>query len=489
MAGVLIDARDYYRAFYETARRARRSILLLGWQFDSDVQLLRGDDVPAGVDPASLRLLPFLDGLCVAKPELEVFVLAWDHSVFFALERELLQKLWFDLRTSERFRFEFDGTVPEYGAHHQKVAIVDGRIAFLGSGDICQDRWDTSEHACANLHRVGRGGNPCKPYHEVQAAVTGDAARSMVDLFVERWADATGESLATDALVAPAPAVDGAATSASAAALAVDRSGAALPGMTYPMPVATVSLHREFPPRLGRPPVREVRDLLVDAIGRADHLLYVETQYLTSQVVCDALVARMRDGAKPKLEIVVVLPQKPEALKEELALGAAQNRVIGELAAVAAACGHAFGVFNVAVPREGAGEVSVYIHAKLLLADDRFLTIGSANLNNRSMSLDSEINVAWDARDGGDLDLVTAIRGLRRRLLSEHVGRDLEDHAVVAKGLVARLSAIAEAKADRLRIHATEGEASVFLEAAQKVVSDYADPLHGPDSRDPRALL
>lgn len=36
----------------------------------------------------------------------------------------------------------------------------------------------------------------------------------------------------------------------------------------------------------------------------------------------------------------------------------------------------------------------IYIHSKLLLIDDIFLTLGSANLNQRSMAVDSEINLA-----------------------------------------------------------------------------------------------
>src|SRR4029079_7538926 len=99
-AGIIVDARDYYCAFYELAKQARRSILLLGWQFDSDVPLLRGDDVPPGVDPESVEMLPFLDDLCAKNPDLEVRILAWDHSLWFVLEREVLQALSFAVRTS-----------------------------------------------------------------------------------------------------------------------------------------------------------------------------------------------------------------------------------------------------------------------------------------------------------------------------------------------------------------------------------------------------
>ncbi|WP_426075896.1 phospholipase D-like domain-containing protein [Janthinobacterium sp. PSPC3-1] len=38
----------------------------------------------------------------------------------------------------------------------------------------------------------------------------------------------------------------------------------------------------------------------------------------------------------------------------------------------------------------------IYIHSKLMLVDDAFMTLGSANLNQRSMAVDSEINIATD---------------------------------------------------------------------------------------------
>lgn len=40
----------------------------------------------------------------------------------------------------------------------------------------------------------------------------------------------------------------------------------------------------------------------------------------------------------------------------------------------------------------------IYIHSKLLLVDDGFFTLGSANLNQRSMAVDSEINLATNDR-------------------------------------------------------------------------------------------
>ncbi|MDB4936756.1 MAG: Phospholipase D/Transphosphatidylase [Labilithrix sp.] len=480
-SGLLIDAQDYYRAFYEAASRAKRSILILGWQFDSDVQLLRGTDVPPGADPRSFELLPLLDRLCRERPELRVKMLAWDHSVFFALEREILQKIVFDIATVDRFQFKTDGTVPLGGSHHQKVAIIDGQVAFMGSADICQDRWDTSAHVARDPLRVSRHDQAYKPYHEVQAVFTGEPVRSLVDLFATRWEYATGEALDTSRLVA-----------------GDDDIFSALP-VTLPMPVADVALSRTVPGAPDREHVHEIRDLYVRAIHNAERLIYIETQYLTSCCVRDELVSRMRDADKPKLDVVLVLPHKPEKFKEELTIGAPQAGVLDEVVAAAKEGGHALGIYNVATPDDAipdAAPLFVYIHAKLMIVDDRLFTMGSANLANRSMTVDSEINATWVAQPS-DAALHAAIRRIRVRLLLEHLGEGADVRAVVCpEGLVARLDAMIEAGKGRLRHHDLRHEVpNLIAKAVQELACDYVDPTDGSEplpppsssSLDPRA--
>jgi len=188
----------------------------------------------------------------------------------------------------------------------------------MGSADICQDRWDTSAHIARDPRRVSRKDQPHKPYHEVQAVFAGDVARTLVELFAHRWEYATGTRLDVERLVAP------------------EREDlfADLP-VTLPMPVAPVGFSRTVPAGEERAHVHEIRDLYIRAICRAERMIYIETQYLTSQCVRDTLIARMKDTTLPKLDIVMVLPQKPEKLKEEVFIGGTQADVLSELAAVA----------------------------------------------------------------------------------------------------------------------------------------------------------
>jgi phospholipase D1/2 len=400
-SGVLVDAAAYYRAFYEAASQAKKTIILSGWQFDRGVPLLRGQDAPAG---AEVRLLAFLNQLCENNPELEIYILAWDFNVVFALEREWMQTLYFQWATNERLQFRFDEAQAAQGSHHQKFAVIDRSLSFLGGIDLCEARWDDRRHQEHNPLRVSRG-EPAKPYHDVQAYLVGcETADLLREVFVDRWARSAGPPL-----VLPASASGGVSQYAALGAL--------------PLGGHEVAFSRTDA-RGPNDDVREVEALLVDAISAAERLIYIETQYFSSRAVGDALISRMRQTERTRLQIVIILNDKPEAVKEEIAIGLRQAKTLTRIAGVARETGHALGVYGTLCEGEARDRPATYIHSKLLLVDDRFLTVGSANLTNRSMGVDTELNVAWEARPGSADDdrLVEGIRRLRVSLLAEHAG-------------------------------------------------------------------
>lgn len=438
-AGVLVDARDYYRAFYRAALKAKRYIALTGWQFDSDVALLRGED--ACEARGEVRLLPLLQELCERNPELRVYILAWDYSYLLAFEREWMQRILFNWATSERLVFRFDASSPLYGAHHQKVALIDGQLAFTGGMDIADCRWDDRAHLPGSTLRCDVDRDPHGPYHDVQSVLTGPVVRPLVELFEARWFRSGGGELR---LPPPAPRDD------------VDVEP------TLPMPPGPVALSRTFGKTLVplQEPVQEIRALYLDAIEAAERFLYIENQYFSSRAIFDALVRRMRAPGRSKLEIAFVLPQQPEALREQLAMGVAQVRMLRALKEVARETGHRFGVYCSAVCGEDGADVCTYIHSKVLVVDDRFLTVGSANTTNRSMGLDSELNLSWECEGHPEpAVLERSIRRLRVSLIVEHLGR--EDGGCLsalarAGRLVPFLDAVALEKRHRLRFHPLE---------------------------------
>jgi phospholipase D1/2 len=398
-AGVIVDASDYYHAFYWAARRAHRSILMSGWQFDSGVKLLRGADAPAG---AEVRFLKFLDGLCESNPALHICILAWDFHMVFAGEREWMQRVYFHWMTNKRFHFRFDDAPVTVGSHHQKFVVVDGRLAFLGGMDVCESRWDDRCHRAVNPVRLSRGRRQ-KPYHDVQMYMTGGQASGVLEeLFFDRWQRSGGTS-------PPLPAA------------LPDGDAHELRGAIHLGP-GRLALSRTDPRGDGLA-IREIERLFEDGIAAAERLLYIETQYFSSARMYEALVARMRDSARSRLQIVVVVNERAEALKEEIAVGLRQVKNIEGLRAVAAETGHDLGCYYSVCA--GASEDTfraTYIHSKVMVVDDRFLTVGSANFTNRSMGVDSELHASWEVRDARDRTLARSIRRVRVSLLAEHSG-------------------------------------------------------------------
>ena len=267
--GFLIDGAAYFRAFREAVRRARRSILVLGWGIDAGVQLAREPDDGDG-DPSSLADL--LDALVRRTPELDVHVLVWDFAVLQPLRkwRPVYELGW---RTHERVRFRLDSDHPVGGSHHQKIVVVDDRLAFVGGLDLAFGRWDTPAHDPDDERRDESNGRPMRPFHDMQMVVSGVAARATGDLARERWRRATGETLE-----APEPVHGEDFWPASAA---TDLRG------------APVAIARTDPAFGERPEVREVEQLHVDSIRTAQRCVYIENQYLTSGRIASALEERL----------------------------------------------------------------------------------------------------------------------------------------------------------------------------------------------------
>jgi phospholipase D1/2 len=474
-SGVLVDAADYYRAFHEAASRAKKSIILSGWQFDRGVPLLRGKDAPPGEE---VRLLAFLNQLCEKNRELEVYILAWDFHVVFALEREWMQTLYFQWATNERLQFRFDEAQAAQGSHHQKFAVIDRELSFVGGIDLCEARWDDRRHAQHNPLRVTRG-DPSKPYHDVQAYLVGcETADLLREVFVDRWARSDGPPLVL-------PQCEGGVhSSAPRGALALGAYDIALSRTDARGP---------------NNDVREVEALLVDAISAAERLVYIETQYFSSRAIADALISRMREQARSRLQIVVILNDKPEALKEEVAIGLRQAKMLRRIASAARETGHALGVYGTLCEGEERERPSTYIHSKLLIVDDRFLTVGSANLTNRSMGVDTELNVSWEAHSGSveDGPLMDGIRRLRVSLLAEHIGlaatglaeasSDSVGDLAEPDGLVARLDGLSALENARLTRHIMASQAerqALKLIDPEALPFDPAQPDYGDDAEE-----
>ncbi len=464
--GLLVDGEDYYRELYRAASAARRYIFFSGWQFDSAAPLLRGKDAEEAEKAGRpVAFLPFLEALCNERPELTIHILAWDFHGIFAFEREWMQKIVFDWMTHERLHFRFDSKHVDGASHHQKFVVIDGQLSFLGGLDVCDHRWDDRRHLEENPLRVSRG-SPHKPFHDVQAYLLGrEVAADLGTLFAARWHASGGEPLEV-------PAVE-----------ADSFLEPYLPIGALSLESGEVALSRTDPNGLptGGAECREVETLFIDGITSAERRIYVETQYFSSRCLTDALIARFDPGLAP-IDVVLVLNMKAETLKEEVAIGLLQAKMLGELRVAADGTHHRLGIYyTVPAPKgEAEPERATYIHSKLMIVDDRFMTIGSANMTNRSCGIDTELNLSVET-DTEDDALARSIVAIRRSLLAEHLGDpEIED----CERLVSYLDDRATRRDGRLRLHPSPTETEKTLLAVIDPAGLPFDPSHSDDERD-----
>jgi phospholipase D1/2 len=175
-----------------------------------------------------------------------------------------------------------------------------------------------------------------------------------------------------------------------------------------------VAISRTVPEYDGSPAVREIESLYLAAIAAASRTIYIETQYFSSSRITEALAWRLAQETGP--EIVIVNPYSAAGWLEEAAMGSARAMFLAQLRKVDM---HDRFRFYTPVTEHGR---DIYVHAKVMIIDDVLLRVGSSNLNNRSMGLDSECDLAIEARGEGDARTRKSITGIRNRLVAEHLG-------------------------------------------------------------------
>ena len=304
-----------------------------------------------------------------------------------------------------------DQRVRRGGSHHQKMAVVRhaGRpqddVAFVGGIDLCHSRRDDHDHRGDPQpqpmdHRYG----PRPPWHDVMLEIAGPAVTDVLGTFVQRWDDPTPLDHRNPVRRA-------------------QQRRAGMPrhperiGTTGPPPPAAgdhaVQVLRTYAAK--RPPFpfaprgeRSIAHAYERAFARARRLVYLEDQYLWSVPVVQALADALR--RTPALQLIAVVPRFPDSDGRFTGPG---NR-LGQLAAMrllAEAGGDRVGVYDL----ENEVGTPIYVHAKVCVVDDAWMSCGSDNVNRRSWTHDSELTCAVVDPDG-DLP-----RQLRTRLWGEHL--------------------------------------------------------------------
>lgn len=379
---LLVDAQAYFAAAEGALREAERSILLIGWHFDSRTRLR-----PFTPDPTPIGHL--LIRLARERPELKVRVLIWNMALAMSAGFEFYPGRARATFVGTGVSYHLDRTAPFGASHHQKLLVVDDKIAFIGGGDFSVDRWDTARHLDEDPRRMDPDGDFHPPRHEVMAMVDGDAARLIGDVARERWCRGTGETL-KPVVTAGDPWPDMMPSSLEDVTVAVSRTRAA---------------HHTYSP------LRESEALHLAAIASARHTIYLENQYVTSRVIAEALAVRLAEPDGP--EVTVISTRQSPSWFDRVTMDRTRDGLIERLREA-----DVHGRFSAWCPLTPGGG-GVIVHSKVSVIDDRLLRVGSTNLNNRSLGFDTECDLVVQAETEAQRD---AVRTLRDRLIGHFLG-------------------------------------------------------------------
>jgi phosphatidylserine/phosphatidylglycerophosphate/cardiolipin synthase-like enzyme len=392
---LIVDAADYFDVIRQAMLLAEQRIMLIGWDFDARVRIGPKHN-PTGAPSTIGR---FVLWLARQKPELKVYLLRWDFGAVKALFRGTTPITVARWAMHPRIHVKLASAHPLGASHHQKIVVIDDCLAFCGGIDITTNRWDTRDHLDAEPRRVGPHGVPYGPWHDANLALSGPAARTLDELARDRWRLAGGGDLP-----------------------ALSRETKLWPAsLRAQFENVEAAIARTQPIHGDTPPVHEIEELYLDMIARARRHVYIEGQYFASGLIAEAIARRLQEPEGP--EFVLVTPQQAHGWLEQVAMDTARSRLF---AAVRHYDLHKRLKMYMPFTAEGR---PIYVHAKIMIVDDQVLRVGSSNLNNRSLRLDTECDVALDAAYPGNEGIGEQILLRRNDLIAEHLGTNAAEVA------------------------------------------------------------
>ncbi len=419
---IVVDYGNYYRDLRESIINARKSIFLLGWDIDSRIELMRGQDARKDDYPVT-----FFDLVCwkaKQNPDLQIYLNRWDYSMFFMRQREPFWEQKWKSCGLPNIHVCMDNILPLSACHHQKIAVIDDEVAYWGGMDVALGRWDFRQHHVQNKHRADPAQLPhihekehFAPYHDIQAVMSGPAARSLAE-----WARIRWEKACPKTKIVPISQVK-------------DNND-----IPYCWPQSDppdfedidVALSRTMPAMQGQRQIEEIIALFRDEIRQAKNFIYIENQFLACQEVALALNEQLRK--EPALRVLLVSCYEPNGIMERIAMWGGRVRFKDTLTSggVGARVAMAYPACH-----ENGKEAPVRIHSKLMIIDNTYLRIGSANINDRSMGMDTEFDVTLY---GDNQAACSKIASVRNDLIREHTGYEIEKiQEVVRNGDVQEL--------------------------------------------------
>jgi phosphatidylserine/phosphatidylglycerophosphate/cardiolipin synthase-like enzyme len=358
---IMIDGAEALPMIARELTAARSHIHMTNWFLSPDFQLVRGDK------PVVLRHL-----LAELAERVEVRILVWAGAPLplFRPSRREVRNMRERLTRETRIQCGLDPKERPMHCHHEKTIVIDDRVAFVGGIDLTYqsgDRFDSVHHPARSA--IG--------WHDAAARIEGPAVTDVAEHFRMRWHEVTGKQLAP--------------------VLPPERAGD-----------VELQIVRTVPERVYNAVPRgdfRILESYTRAIRSAQRFIYLENQFLWSPEIARLLREKLVSPPTPDFRVLLVLPSSPKSGNDDT------RGVLAELIDADGDSGRMLACTLYA--RSGPRADPIYVHAKVAIIDDHWLTLGSANLNEHSLFNDTEMNIVAHAPE---LAIQT-----RQRLWAEHL--------------------------------------------------------------------
>lgn len=443
----LIDGRMTMLEMCVQFLKAKHRIHISAWGLTPDLLMVRGKHHNAGSagSPEQEAHLAWLRGRGIAEADLlfwqkceelsvinvlrhavvkgvDVRILLWDAYTlpFHAGPRQVQKAL-----TEVGVQCLLDDSHKDLGhiieSLHQKTVVVDNRYAFVGGIDLMArsdgefDRWDTKGHPYYSPLRQNKNGRMPHSWHDVHVLFEGPPVADVEHNFRQRWNAVIerhhlDESMKLAETVAENPLPD-------------------------TLDLIRMQVTRTIPPHtyaFAEEGITSILETYQKAFQRAQRFIYIENQYFWRRTYLgienpllgiphadmEQLFQSLVDALARGVMVILVLPDYPNVGRDFTDDGL---HYLWEISPQAVSTG-TLQVYTLGSSYQKDETVlyrPIYVHAKTTIVDDQWITVGSANLNNRGMRDDAEINVA--------IHHPQMAQGLRMLLMAEHLGLCDED--------------------------------------------------------------
>lgn len=489
----LVDGRDYMWNVSRAINEAKDVIYIHDWWLSPQLYMRR----PAAISQ-KWRLDRLLQRK--AREGVKVFIIVYRNvEAAIPIDSEFTKFSMLDLHPNifvQRSPNQFKKNQFFY-AHHEKICIVDHIVAFVGGIDLCFGRWDTPQHTVVDDKPTGfehsdspkdadhcqlwpgkdysnprvqdfyklnepyaemydRSKTPRMPWHDVAMQVAGQPARDLTRHFVQRWNYVLRGRTPTrpTPFLLPPP----------------DYSQAELEDLGLTGTCEVQILRSACDWSLGLTSTEHsIMTAYCKMIEESDHFVYMENQFFITSTetmnvkivnkIGDAIVERAirayRNNESWRCVILIPLMpgfqntvDEPEGTSVRLIMQCqfrsicrGDDSIFGRLKSQGIDPEEFVQFYSLRTwgrigPKKMVVTEQLYIHAKVIIVDDRIALIGSANINERSMlgNRDSETaavvrdtDMIWSTMDGKPYLVGKFAHELRMRLMREHLGLDVDE--------------------------------------------------------------